>query len=358
MVKMQLYIRSTASISPQKTFSGNFFSEEPLNHVGSRMNSLEPDYSAIIDPKLMRRMSRIIKMGVAAAMECLTQASIKVPDAIITGTAYGCLEDTEIFLTRMVENKEELLTPTAFIQSTHNTVGAQIALILQCHRYNNTFVHRGFSFENALLDGMMLINEKEAVHVLVGGIDEITKVSHAILNRFGIYKTNAPSSLGLFKTGTKGTLAGEGAAFFLLSSEASEKNLARLNGMKTFYKPGGPSETENAIRNFLTEQEVNPEDIHLLITGNNGDPGNDKVYGELGKSLFSNIPTVHFKHLCGEYPTASSFALWLAANLINRSSIPEWLECRGGTLQPKITRILIYNHYQHIHHSLFLISAC
>ena len=53
-----------------------------------------------------------------------------MPDAIITGTGLGCLEDTEKFLTAMVTNKEEFLTPTSFIQSTHNTVSAQIALLL------------------------------------------------------------------------------------------------------------------------------------------------------------------------------------------------------------------------------------
>ncbi len=47
-----------------------------------------------------------------------------MPGAIITGTALGCLEDTVTFLTRMIELNEELLPPTAFIQSTHNTVAA------------------------------------------------------------------------------------------------------------------------------------------------------------------------------------------------------------------------------------------
>jgi len=133
-------------------------------------------------------MSRIIRMGVAAAMECLQEAKITKPDAIVTGTAYGCLEDTGLFLTKMVEFNEDLLTPTAFIQSTHNTIGAQIGLMLQCNNYNNAFVHRGFSFESALLDGMMLLKENEVSNVLVGAIDEITNISHAILNLWGLIK--------------------------------------------------------------------------------------------------------------------------------------------------------------------------
>src|SRR4029079_11207934 len=100
---------------------------EPVEYGGNRLSCVEPDYKTIIDIKLIRRMSRIIKMGVAAGIECLNEAGISVPDAITTGTAYGCLEDTGVFLSKMVEQNEELLTPTSFIQSTHNTVGAQIA---------------------------------------------------------------------------------------------------------------------------------------------------------------------------------------------------------------------------------------
>ena len=116
------------------------FLEEIIEYTETRLKAIEPDYTAFIDPKLIRRMSHLIKMGVAAAKECLERGNTQMPGAIITGTAYGCLEDTVSFLTRMIELNEELLPPTAFIQSTHNTVSAQIALMLACHNYNNTFV--------------------------------------------------------------------------------------------------------------------------------------------------------------------------------------------------------------------------
>ncbi len=143
---MEIYIQAASAISPQKN-SGQ-----------------EPDYSSLIDPKSIRRMSRIIRMGVGAAAACLRDAGVACPDAIVTGTAYGCLADTGVFLSKMIGQQEEMLPPTAFIQSTHNTVGGQIALLFQCHGYNNTFVHRGFSFESALLDAMLLLRENEAEH--------------------------------------------------------------------------------------------------------------------------------------------------------------------------------------------------
>ena len=124
-----IYIRSTGIIAPQGGPGARSPSEpgaRPPLERGTRMRAVEPDYAKLIDPKVIRRMSRIIRMGVAAALECLNGAT---PDAIITGTAYGSLEDTTVFLKRMIDNKEEMLTPTAFIQSTHNTVGAQIRAV-------------------------------------------------------------------------------------------------------------------------------------------------------------------------------------------------------------------------------------
>jgi 3-oxoacyl-[acyl-carrier-protein] synthase II len=289
---MNIYIRSAASISP-------------------RYDAGEPDYKNLIDARALRRMSRIIRMGVAAAGDCLRAAGVKVPDAIVTGTAYGCLEDTGVFLASMLEREEQGLQPATFIQSTHNTVGAQIALILQCTGYNNTFVHRGFSFESALLDGLLLLQEGDIATVLVGAVDEITAISAAILGRFGLYRH---------------VEAGEGAAFFLLASEPGGNDLARLEGVTTFYNPADEKEKERLILGFLAEQGVDAGSIDLVI----------------GDTVFADKPSLGYKELCGEYPTSTGFALWLAAH-----------KMRSGGHR----RILIYNAYLGMHHSLFLLSA-
>jgi 3-oxoacyl-(acyl-carrier-protein) synthase len=330
---------------------------DAVAYTGNRLACIEPDYRDFIDPRQIRRMSRIIRMGVAAAMECLHEAGVKVPDAIITGTAYGCLEDTNSFLSKMVEFNEELLTPTAFIQSTHNTIGAQIGLMLQCNNYNNAFVHRGFSFESALLDGMLLLRENDAANVLVGAIDEITNTSHTILNRLGLYKQGPVSNLDIYKTKTKGTIAGEGAAFFLLANESSSNDYAKLDGLHTFYKPEGITEIEKQITSFLDKHAVNINDIDLIITGKNGDGGKDKIYEQLGQTVFKTKDAINYKHLCGEYPTAAAFAMWMAAVIIKSGKVPAALNYIGPS-DKRFKRILIYNHYQGTHHSLSLLSAC
>jgi 3-oxoacyl-[acyl-carrier-protein] synthase II len=337
---MNIYIRSAACISPQPTF-GDQPSWASAHSNTDRLTCIEPDYKGLLDAKALRRMSRIIRMGVATANDCLRQANEKEPGAIVTGTAYGCLEDTDHFLQSLIQRKEQALQPAPFIQSTHNTVGAQIALMLQCTRYNNTFVHRGASFENALLDAILLLNEGEAETVLAGAIDEITDASHAILQRFGLYR-HVP--------------AGEGAAFFLLAGQPSSTDLARLEGITTLYKPEDAKTVEKALRSFQEQHAAKPDLVIIGATGDvandaaanddavNNASANDRLYHQLAApgSVFAGKELLSYKRLCGEYPTSTAFAFWMAARLLKQ----------GGYRQ-----ILVYNHYLGIHHSAFLLSA-
>ncbi|MDR3697631.1 beta-ketoacyl synthase chain length factor [Mucilaginibacter sp.] len=353
---MKVYIRSAVCISPQNTFGNESFLSEVVEYQGTRLRVIEPDYKAFVDPKSLRRMSHIIKMGVAAAVVCLKNGDVEIPGAIITGTAYGCLEDTVTFLTRVIEQDEEMLPPTAFIQSTHNTVGAQIALILKCHAYNNTFVHKGISFESALLDAMMLLKENESDNILVGGTDEMTDTSFTILSRLGLYKRFPCSNLNLYATKTRGTMGGEGAAFFLLSDKTSEKNLAELTAIRTIYKPASLEDIQKKVILFLAENDLKMDDIDVVITGKSGDTAHDSIYEQLNLSLFNNVNLANYKHLCGEYPTSSAFALWLGANIIKKETIPgAVIERNTKKVTPR--KILVYNHYQKIYHSLMLLSA-
>lgn len=298
-------------------------------------------------------MSRVIKMGVAAATSCLNQAGVSNPGAIITGTAFGCMQDTITFSTRIVEEQELMLPPTAFIQSTHNTVAAQIALSLKCHNYNNTFVHKGVSFEHALFDAMLLLNEQEADDILVGGVDEMVDTSFKVLTRLGLYKRHPVSNLQLFAEDSKGTIGGQGAAFFILSDKHVKDDLAELTALKILFKPAS---IEAGIVIFLKDNGLTVNDVDLVITGKNGDTSNDKIYIELSATLFKDTTMANYKHLCGEYPTSSAFALWLAANIIKKKELPEIIiEKRLNNTIPK--RILICNQYQGKYHSLMLVSS-
>jgi len=115
---------------------------------------------------------------------------------------------------------------------------------------------------------------------------------------------------------------------------------------------------EKKIASFLATQSLAIDDIDVIITGRNGDMKNDEIYNKLESSFFANKQVVNYKHLCGEYPTASSFALWMASMIIKDGSIPKALTDQPQSLSNNIKTVLIYNHYLMEHHSLFLVTAC
>jgi hypothetical protein len=326
------YIKGISAISPQESFGNNPFDGVTLSSTRS-FECKEPDYAEWIDPRAMRRMSKIIRTGVAAAALALKEAGIEKPDAIIAGTGLGCVTDTTQFLTKLIENKEEALNPTPFIQSTHNTIASQIALLLQCLGYNQTYSQRGFSFENALHDAVMLLTENPGSNILIGGLDETTDVGTKIFDEIGFSKVTQ----------------GEGAVFFVLSDSPTNA-WAEIAGMRTIYKPKSSQEVTFQIKDLLDSSNTKVEDIDLVLLGACGDQKFDSLMNEAA-ALFSN-PRHLFKKLCGEYATASSFALWLAAMAVKRNFNP------NESKNTSIKTVLIYNHYFNQHHSVILLKAC
>ena len=113
-------------------------------------------------------------------------------------------------------------------------------------------------------------------------------------------------------------------------------------------------EISSRIIRFLQRNGLECQDIQWLITGKNKKPHNqddsheqtvdngNSIYEELETNLFPESVHLSFKNECGEYPTASSFALWKVAKTFEENLNP------GRT-------VLIYNHYHSINHSLILI---
>lgn len=352
---MKAFIKGTGIISPQQTWGENDFLRTPAAYTTNYLPCIEPDYAQWISPQQLRRMSRVLKMGSTAALMALKDAHLERPDAVITGTGYGCLEDTATFLTRLTDLREEALNPTPFIQSTHNTIGSLIALMLQCQGYNQTYSHSAFSFEQSLLDTLMQLAENQDQYILTGGVDEWTSVSHAIQSRFGKYRKHISNTLSLLDSPAAGTIAGEGAAYFVLTGKQDEHTQAVIRGVRTFYQPTQQQLAEG-ITSLLKDNSLVSNDIDLVLTGRSGDVSHDQFIEAIIYPAFKGSMVGGFKHLCGEYCTASSFALWLGATILDHNYIPDSVLLKAAN-RP-VRNILIYNTYFHHHHSLILLSSC
>lgn len=352
---MKVYIRGLGAISPQETYEKDAFLNNITAHNTPFLQSVTPVFKQYIKPIQLRRMSRLLKMGISTAKIALADAGVENPGAIISGTGLGLVEDTEKFLLAMLENDEQLLTPTAFIQSTHNTLSGQIAIALKCHNYNNTYAHRGFSFESALLDGMMQVAAKEIPNALIGGFDEITEEHNNILSHSQWVKKEAVSHLELTKQNTPGSINGEGVTYFVLAGEPSESDYATVEDVKMVYKPENAGELFAAFEQWLAQQQLNSEDIDLLILGNNGDSNGDHFYEPFAKA-FAHTPIAHYKHLVGEYHTSSAFAMWLGAKTIKHQQVPEAVRANGLAPKGEIKHVVIYNHFRQGNHSFIHLS--
>lgn len=343
---MNIYINGISSISPQNTFSSHSFLSDINDHNVHFLEIEKPDYKDFIDPKLLRRMSKIIRMGVASANKAMQEAGINNPDAIITGTGLGCIVDTEKFLNSMLENNESLLTPTSFILSTHNTVSAQIAVMLGCKNYNFTYVHSAVSFENALLDAIMHFQDQEAHQILVGGIDEITEENYNTKKNSAIWKAEITNISQLFKSKTKGCIPGESSSFACLSDEKTENTYAELVDTHTIFQ-ANTTEIDQELSDFLKRNHVKSSEIDVLIAGLNGDVDYDQTYLDFAERNLSNSDVVTYKNICGEHDSASAFAFWLGSKILKSQSVPEIVSLKHHS-KNSIRYALIY-HYNFMH---------
>ena len=138
-----------------------------------------------ITPMEARRMGKLLKAATLTSLTVLKEACVEIPDAIITATSNGMVENSEKFLEEMIENRESLLKPTLFMQSTHNTIGSSVAIRLCCHGYNITYCQGERSLEWGMKDAVRLIQSGRAETVLVGCHDESTSQFNDFRCRMG-----------------------------------------------------------------------------------------------------------------------------------------------------------------------------
>lgn len=147
-----------------------------------------------------RRMGKLLKSSLLTSLKALRQAGLERPDAIITATRLGCLENSERLLDQMEAEGEVMVKPTYFMQSTHNTLSSNIAIRTQSHGYNATYTHGGRSLEWALQDARLLLSSGMCKTVLVGLHDESTPTYRALQERLGETPSPAIHSLSILLT--------------------------------------------------------------------------------------------------------------------------------------------------------------
>lgn len=298
------YINSITQVSCQEPLTDNWFTS-PVTYGEPYARAQEPGTGNLIQTSAARRMSRILKRSVSTAMTALNNSAVNIPDAIITGTGMGCMENSEKFLTDLCVYGENCLKPTLFMQSTHNTISSTIAIMLKCHGYNNTYSHKGISFESALLDSLIQIKSGMANSVLTGGHDEVTPLMASVLRH----------------TNPEYGFISEASVSAVLVSDERADNICELESVELFNSPE-PADLADIL-------DRNNDDV--MITGINGNPLNDDAYFTILSKMKHKPAVVSYKHLFGDNFSASAISFLVGTEIIRKQSVPDFLFKQGDT---------------------------
>lgn len=301
------YIQSASSITHQATFQqAGFFSS--IQKLAQDAELVQPNYKDFITPKALRRMNKILRMSLTCAKDCLAQANVEQPGALIVGTGLGALEDTEKFLKNFIDAKDGLIPPTSFIQSTHNTMAGQLSLILKNHSYNMTHTQNSLSFELAMQDALLCLDEGTE-NVLLGAADERIDFLDFLLKKLNVDNLQLTS----------------GSSFFVFSKEKNQNTLAKIADVQTV---GLCADFETSATAFLEKNKLKTSAIDLLLFS-----APDEKQSLETQTFFKGIETKNYTKYSGAYMTNAAFAMHWAADLIQQKQQQRVLIC--NRLNPK-----------------------
>lgn len=248
----RIYIRSAAQISVQKPLCEDWMTD-PIPHSGEYLRSQDPDFKQFLNPMQARRMGLILKRAIAVSLTALKDAGIECPDAIFTGTGLGCMENTENFLSAMCRDGEEMLPPTYFMMSTHNTISSAVAILLRCHGYNCTYSQKDISFESALLDAFIQLQAGRMGNALVGSHDETTPDTYRLLRGAGYFDDTVT--------------AAEASSAFVLSADSGSLSLSKgpLCELADVQILHSPANLESIVNEYNASQILRSSDYFTLF---------------------------------------------------------------------------------------------
>ncbi len=287
MSDIRVYIKAATQISMQQPLSEAWMTA-PVEHTEPYVRSLDPNFRDWLNPLESRRMGKILKRALVTAQKVMHDSGVQQPDAVITGTGLGCIENTELFLDQLCREGEEMLKPTYFMQSTHNTISSLISIHDHLHGYNTTYSHKSVSFDSALLDAFTQLRLGDIQTALVTGNDEMTPSYFSILQRAGY--VGQPGQVA----------AGETSVAMMLTTDPADA-LCEIE------------EVSMSVRGV--QQPFAPAD--LLVLGTNGVPQNDQLYREVAQQM-PGVETFEYKRLFGESYTVSGLGIYAAAHLLSQ----------------------------------------
>lgn len=251
-----------------------------------RTRGLKADLSSLtefIPPKALRRIDNCTQMALLGCYLALKDAGMihtrPCPMGIIVATGYGATCNRFDFVNPLSPDDDFCYSPTKFSNSVHNAAAAHISVFLKEYGPNLSINHFEMSVPSAFLTAFQWLEESRLDAVMVGGVDEYSKV-------MGCYGHYMKSPL----------LTGEGSAFFLLTrSEDSSPGYAFV---------------KNISMGSLDKGTIHFPQNAIAILNTDGYGQWDKCYE---KYVPENMQVASYVDLYGNLPVGISFDIAAAA---------------------------------------------
>jgi 3-oxoacyl-[acyl-carrier-protein] synthase II len=264
-----------------------------------------------VNKKVLRRVDHYSKMALLASYLALEDAGQLEGDrrkmGMVIATGYGASKTTFAFLDSYLFDGDQFSSPIHFANSVHNAAGATISMILGITGPGLTVSQFEMSIPSALLTAGMWLEEGLVDFVLFGGVDEFCDLLGYSRYRYFGNPEKDGQAMAPLSFARHSAIAGEGAAFFLLSrpEEGKVSPYGFVRGVEMGRNNQGPTDAD--------------EDT-LLIVGADGHKRCGSYYGQY---LSPKNTVACYTPLYGSMPISPAFDLAVGAlSLKNKKAFP------------------------------------
>jgi 3-oxoacyl-[acyl-carrier-protein] synthase II len=283
------------------------------------------DLGPWITPAMGRRLSLPSKLAVAAARMALEDAGLvkgagSGPIAVTFATSFGPTSFTERLLKSIAQEGPQSASPFLFMESVCNAAAGQVAIDSGATGPNVTVLQREAGALIALGRGAAAVSDGRVERALVGAVDEMTPLAHAVLDRFGALARSCgavPEGSRPFDRCRNGFLASEGATVLVLENERAAvargaRILCRVVGSGGAFDPSasrvgwgrGAAVLGRALRSLLERAGCGTRDVDRIVSGASGSVAGDLLEGRVLQEAWASAPlppVLAPKGVTGEY---------------------------------------------------------
>lgn len=280
------------------------------------------DFAAWVKPGEGRRMSLPSKMAVAAARMALADAAVgaATESCVFMSSAFSAVDCTEQLLRTAMSEGPEAVSPFLFAESVANAPAAQIAIATGARGRNVTIPQREAGILTAVGRAAAEIAEGRSEIALAGGVEELSPLLHASLDRFQALarSNNGDGEVARpFDRRRNGFIAAEGAVVLVLENESRARARgasirARVREFAGAFDTSAPrigwgeghEALAKALRRMLERAGVAIGDIGRIVSGASGSIAGDRLEARTLRCAWDGLPLppiIAPKGAVGEY---------------------------------------------------------